>query len=574
MLPQGRFQELLTAKTPDRERILATLFATGFYGSIERALREAAGDVRKQREINDVRRADRLRDAQAESREELAAAAEEAASAASEAHAAAARAADADAAARAALDTARRTTALLATAAAATAELAELEGRVAEIGLARAELVAAERAAALADVVGAAAERRAELVAARAEAARLDAKAATAADECEARHAVLAAEEKRAPEREAAAEAARSLEALVARTIELAGLRKQLDEALAGAADKRREADAAAQAWREAAGELATLERLWTTGRAGALSAALTPGEPCPVCGSTEHPAPAEPVEGAPDDDALDAARQAAAAVLARKDELAAVAAAADATTARAEAELKARRDGLPEGAGSEGDAAQALRKAVQARDSLVTALAEATAAARAAETEMAVSKAAAASAGENATACAERSAEADGKLSARLAEAGFADESAWHAAARETARLLDLKTTVDAFDADSRRLPRPRRPCLRRRRGPRGARRGRRRGGRARGARSAACGHAPRPGGRGCRGVPSGGRSRHCAPSTKRRRASTSATASSERSPTSPTAVAATPSTCASRASCSAPSSTASSRSHLRASA
>ncbi len=63
MLPQGRFQELLTARTPDRERILATLFATGFYGSIERALREEAGDVRGECKINDVRRADRLRDA-------------------------------------------------------------------------------------------------------------------------------------------------------------------------------------------------------------------------------------------------------------------------------------------------------------------------------------------------------------------------------------------------------------------------------------------------------------------------------------------------------------------------------
>ncbi|HEY5386686.1 MAG TPA: AAA family ATPase, partial [Thermoleophilia bacterium] len=62
MLPQGRFQELLTAKTPDRERILATLFATGFYSTIERALREAAGGVREERKINEVRRADRLRD--------------------------------------------------------------------------------------------------------------------------------------------------------------------------------------------------------------------------------------------------------------------------------------------------------------------------------------------------------------------------------------------------------------------------------------------------------------------------------------------------------------------------------
>jgi len=454
MLPQGRFQELLTAKTPDRERILATLFATGFYGSIERALREAAGDVRKQREINDVRRADRLRDAEVGTREELAAAAEAAAAAATEARAAVARAADADAAAQAALDTARRTRALLDAAASAAAELAELEGHVGEIGRARTELAAAERAAALADVVAAAAERRAELVAAQAEAARLDARAATAADAWQARHATLVAEEARAPAREAAADAARSLAALVAQTSELAGLRKRLDVALAGAADQRREADAAAQAWREASDALARLERLWTSGRAGALSAGLMPGVPCPVCGSAEHPAPAVPVEGAPDDEALDAARQSTTAVLARRDELATTAAAADATEARAEAELKARLDGLPAGAGDEGGAAEALRAAVKIRDALAAEFTEAAAAAQAAETETAVSKAAAAAAGEHAKACAERSAEADGRLSSRLEEAGFADGSAWHAAAREAAGVLELKTTVESFDA------------------------------------------------------------------------------------------------------------------------
>ncbi|MBN1321020.1 MAG: SMC family ATPase [Thermoleophilia bacterium] len=66
--------------------------------------------------------------------------------------------------------------------------------------------------------------------------------------------------------------------------------------------------------YEEAQAGLADVEERWRSGRATALAAALRDGEPCPVCGSTEHPAPARFTAGDISDDALEAARAAVAA--------------------------------------------------------------------------------------------------------------------------------------------------------------------------------------------------------------------------------------------------------------------
>lgn len=61
----------------------------------------------------------------------------------------------------------------------------------------------------------------------------------------------------------------------------------------------------------EASSQRESLEAASRAGRAVILAESLLVGVPCPVCGSLEHPSPAEGSEAFPSDDAVDAARQA-----------------------------------------------------------------------------------------------------------------------------------------------------------------------------------------------------------------------------------------------------------------------
>ncbi len=144
-------------------------------------------------------------------------------------------------------------------------------------------------------------------------------------------HAKLQAEEDAARERLSALEA--DLGEATAAALRIEGARSRLEEAKRNEERCRRlqEAiEAVAQAERHqaeldslAAGSLsryekaqtwlADIEERWTSGRAAALAAALEEGEPCPVCGSREHPAPARLTAEDVSDDALEAARAAAA---------------------------------------------------------------------------------------------------------------------------------------------------------------------------------------------------------------------------------------------------------------------
>lgn len=62
--------------------------------------------------------------------------------------------------------------------------------------------------------------------------------------------------------------------------------------------------------WEEAKKEADKLERAFLDGQAGVLASRLKDGEPCPVCGSTDHPVPADTLEETPRQSQVEKARQ------------------------------------------------------------------------------------------------------------------------------------------------------------------------------------------------------------------------------------------------------------------------
>ncbi|MCH5280648.1 MAG: SMC family ATPase [Lachnospiraceae bacterium] len=62
--------------------------------------------------------------------------------------------------------------------------------------------------------------------------------------------------------------------------------------------------------WEEAKDEADKLERAFLDGQAGVLASRLKDGEPCPVCGSIDHPVPADTLEETPRQSQVEEARQ------------------------------------------------------------------------------------------------------------------------------------------------------------------------------------------------------------------------------------------------------------------------
>jgi exonuclease SbcC len=393
MLPQGRFRELLSAGSGKREEIMQALFATRRYAAIEECLKERKRAV--QAGIEDARklREETLRRAGVSSDEELT---ELAARGCADLREATDRrdAAYAEAeAAAAALEAGRRAARSVATAAAAQTALAAAESvlETAVLALAQAsdaltaeeargpELVAAqERVRSLEAMQASVGEF--EGARKRAEAALRDREARV--KDLEAAECVLGAARSRLEENRLAAadavvastgllKAQAALEDATAAVEAVAAL----DE-IAGrvtAAETARDAaaacsDAAAGRATEAVECRDTMLRLWRDGRAAALAAALKPGAPCPVCGSTEHPAPAAAEVAPLSDEEVAAAEKAARVASAEAAAEARRLSVTVSALATVVAEEKTMRRGL-KGSGIVGSAAEALEAASAASE-------------------------------------------------------------------------------------------------------------------------------------------------------------------------------------------------------------
>lgn len=107
----------------------------------------------------------------------------------------------------------------------------------------------------------------------------------------------------------------------------------------------------ALRGYQKAEAELAEMEERWRSGRAVALAVTLQPGEPCPVCGSLDHPTPAVPTAGDVSDQDLGEGRSAAGKTRQAYEE-----ARAESTAAREQlAAARAREESLKQEVGLEG---------------------------------------------------------------------------------------------------------------------------------------------------------------------------------------------------------------------------
>lgn len=310
VLPQGRFREFLLANSRDREEILRQLFDTAWYGRIEEALKQRSRELQSEAAQLRTRRAALLGQAECVDEAAVAARLEQLGKELRVAEQRAAELGERSAVASQALQRARTEHALFERRAAAQAGLQALLDRQPEIATQRARAEAGRRASGLGDLAQALDATRRTAQAATAELERLRAgEHAAAAALVEAVEA-LRREQSREMEREALKARVEALHGIRPLLEEMAGLVARRDTMWAEQRRAMAGADRAMQSLVEARAHAAGLRRVRELGSAALLARELKPGEPCPVCGSTDHPQPAADSAEVPADGELLAAEQ------------------------------------------------------------------------------------------------------------------------------------------------------------------------------------------------------------------------------------------------------------------------
>jgi DNA repair protein SbcC/Rad50 len=311
VLPQGRFRELLLAGSKEREEILRQLFDTQFYARLEEALRERSRELRVAAETMRTQRRTLLAQEDCADEAELEAVRERLARQRAAVSATLADLQQRSVEAAQALERARAAHARFGKLERAERHLAALEKRGEVVDRDRQRLASGRRAAGLGDLARQLTTQREAAATAAAQVAELHTRAAAAAEALEHARVSLEMEQGRAPERAALASKLAGLERALPLVRELKGLLSELADATAADQSAQAEAVAARQASADARVRAAVLRRDREAGSAALLAGGLRHGEPCPVCGSTDHPRPATGSSEIPSTDLLASAEQA-----------------------------------------------------------------------------------------------------------------------------------------------------------------------------------------------------------------------------------------------------------------------